>query len=221
MPLNLSKVGKILKTLNRVDLPTEFNATLPIKIEVKKQLSPIRYLIQLGKKEVQTKSYTPLIVGKKYFAQIKEKKGVIQITNLKEFPKILEDLEKIDVKEFKEKDILKHLANSNSKNEFIFWTNILLAYKNKIHHFIINEKRKAIMQFKYSKNRVKFYSVFSHLGEIEGEISEEFLIISSNYESTLKLIDTYKEELNLKIILKKEEAKPLFNFSENLLNLKA
>ena len=81
MPLNLSKVGKILKTLNRVDLPTEFNATLPIKIEVKKQLSPIRYLIQLGKKEVQTKSYTPLIVGKKYFAQIKEKKGVIQITN--------------------------------------------------------------------------------------------------------------------------------------------
>jgi hypothetical protein len=221
MPLNLSKVGKILKTLNRVDLPTEFNATLPIKIEVKKQLSPIRYLIQLGKKEVQTKSYTPLIVGKKYFAQIKEKKGVIQITNLKEFPKILEDLEKIDVKEFKEKDILKHLANSNSKNEFIFWTNILLAYKNKIHHLIINEKRKAIMQFKHSKNRVKFYSVFSHLGEIEGEISEEFLIISSNYESTLKLIDTYKEELNLKIILKKEEAKPLFNFSENLLNLKA
>ena len=224
MPLNISKLGKILKTLNRLEGIKEFNATLPVKIEVKKEINPIRYLIKLGNREVETKSNLPLIVGKKYFAQIKEYKSSIQISNLKPFPEILEILEKIPFKEklikFSKEEILHHLANSNSKTEFIFFTNLLLAFNEKIHYLIINEKKKALMQYKYSKNRVKFYAVFTHLGEIEGEITVDSLTIYSPYKATLRLIEQYKDELNLNLILKQKEVKELFNFSENLLNLK-
>ena len=224
MPLNISKLGKVLKTLNRLEGIKEFNATLPVKIEVKKEINPIRYLIKLGNREIETKSNLPLIVGKKYFAQIKEYKSSIQISNLKPFPEILDTLEKIPFKEklikFSKEEILHHLANSNSKTEFIFFTNLLLAFNEKIHYLIINEKKKALMQYKYSKNRVKFYAVFTHLGEIEGEITTDSLTIYSPYMATLRLIEQYKDELNLNVFLKQTEVKQLFNFSENLLNLK-
>ena len=224
MPLNISKLGKVLKTLNRLEGIKEFNATLPVKIEVKKEINPIRYLIKLGNREIETKSNLPLIVGKKYFAQIKEYKSSIQISNLKPYPEILEILEKIPFKEklikFSKEEILHHLANSNSKTEFIFYTNLLLAFNEKIHYLIINEKKKALMQYKYSKNRVKFYAVYTHLGEIKGEITTDSLTIYSPYMATLRLIELYKDELNLNLILKQKEVKQLFNFSENLLNLK-
>jgi hypothetical protein len=224
MPLNISKLGKVLKTLNRLEGIKEFNATLPVKIEVKKEINPIRYLIKLGNREIETKSNLPLIVGKKYFAQIKEYKSSIQISNLKPYPEILEILEKIPFKEklikFSKEEILHHLANSNSKTEFIFFTNLLLAFNEKIRHLIINEKKKALMQYKYSKNRVKFYAVFTHLGEIEGEITSNSLTIHSPYKATLRLIEQYKDELNLNVFLKQTEVKQLFYFSENLLNLK-
>ena len=45
------------------------------ELEVKKEINPIRYLIKLGNREIETKSNLPLIVGKKYFAQIKEFKS--------------------------------------------------------------------------------------------------------------------------------------------------
>jgi hypothetical protein len=230
MPLNISKVGKILKELNRISDVSEFNATLPVKIEVKKQINPIRYIIQLGNKEVETKSSIPLTVGKKYFAEIKEIKSKLQIGNLKEYPEILELLDKISLKSSKEKnlnlttlnkqEILHHLANANSKTEFVFFTNILMALQEKIHHLIINEKKKALIQYKYAKNRVKFYAVFHHLGELEGEITENTLTVYSPYNATLQLINLYKDELSLKLFVYKKEVSSLYNFSESLLNLK-
>jgi hypothetical protein len=225
MPSNISKLGKVLKSLNRLEGIKEFNATLPVKIEVKKEINPIRYLIKLGNRELETKSSVPLKPGKKYFAEIKEHNGKIQISNLKPIPKLLEILEKTvfhkKLTEFGKKEILTRLANSDSKTEFIFYTNILMAYQEKIYHLIINEKKKALLQYKYSKNKVKFYAVFNHLGEIEGEITETALTVYSPYNATLLLIKTYEDELDLDLVLIKKEIKPLYGFSENLLNLKA
>lgn len=146
MSLNLSKIGKVFKTLNRFEGIKEFNALLPVKIEVKHQINPIKFLIQLGNREIETKSYIPLKIGKKYLAQIKEGKYSIKISNLKEYPKILEILKKIDLKDKilspQKNEIMHNLANANNKNEFIFWMNILLSLQQKIYHIIINEKKK-------------------------------------------------------------------------------
>ncbi|GAB6073809.1 hypothetical protein [Nautilia lithotrophica] len=230
MPLNVSKLGKVLKTLNRLEGIKEFNATLPVQIEVKKEINPIRYLIKLGNREVETKSSIPLEVGKKYFAQIKEIKSKLQISNLKEIPEILTILDRIKFLNEKDKtfklhtfskdEILQHLANANNKTEFVFFTNILMAFGQKIFHLIINEKKKALIQYKYTKNKVKFYAVFNHLGEIEGEITTDSLTVYSPYSATLQLIELYKDELDLEVFLYKKEAKPLYVFAENLLNLK-
>ncbi len=227
MPLNVSKLGKILKTLNRLETIKEFNASLPVKIEIKKQINPIRYLIKLGNREIETKSYLPLIVGKKYIAEIKENKNQLNISNLKPLPEILDILEKIDLKKtnkslqtFTKQEIIHHLANSNNKLEFIFYMNLLLALNEKIHHLIINEKKKALLQYKYKKNKVKFYAVFTHLGEMEGEITTETLSIYSPFISTLKLIENFQDELNLKLFLYQKEVNSIYTISENLLNLK-
>jgi hypothetical protein len=224
MPLNLSKIGKVLKTLNRFEGIKEFNASLPVKIEVKKEINPIRFLIQLGNREIETKSYIPLQVGKKYLAQIKEGKYSIHISNLKEYPKILDTLKKINfTKEIltpDKKETMQHLANANNKNEFIFWMNILIAFNQKIYHLIINGKKKAIMQLKYKKNTVKFYAVFEHLGEIEGILYQKSLKLFCEFDSTISLINLYKNELPFIVEVNKKEIDSLYEFSENLINLK-
>ena len=221
MNLKVSEVGKILKTLNKFST-IEFNTTLPVKLEVKEKISDIRYLIKLGKKEVITKSYTPLKPGK-YFAMVKDFKGNIQISNLKPLPNIAIMLEKIDIKssDFKEKDkILTHLANAKTKDEFIFFMNILLSFERKIYHFFINENKKALLQYKFQKNRLKFYAIFNNLGEIEGEIYNNNLDIYSPYKNTLELIKTYSHLINLNVNVFLKDVKPIYEFNENLINLK-
>ncbi|GAX87369.1 conserved hypothetical protein [Lebetimonas natsushimae] len=224
MPLNLSKIGKVLKTLNRFEGIKEFNASLPVKIEVKKEINPIKFLINLGNREIETKSYIPLKVGKKYFAQIKEGKYSIKISNLKEYPKILEILKKIDfTKEIltpDKKEIMTHLTNANSKTEFIFWMNVLMAFNQNIYHLIINEKKKALMQLKYKKNSIKFYAVFEHLGEIEGILFHKNLKLFCEFASTINLINFYKNELPFIVEVNKKEITEIYQFSENLINLK-
>jgi hypothetical protein len=225
MPLNLSKIGKILKTINRFENIKEFNANLPVQIDIKKQLNPIKYLIKLGNREIQTKSYIPLKIGNKYLAEIKEGRYSIKISNLKEYPKILNILKKINfTKNFlapEKKEIISHLANANNKNEFIFWMNILISFNQKIHHLIINDKKKALMQLKYKKNTLKFYAVFEHLGEIEGFLFENSLKLFCEFDSTINLINLYKKELPFLVETVKKEIKPIYDFSENLINLKA
>ena len=225
MPLNISNLGKILKTLNRVSTPVEFNAALPVKIEVIKQINPITYLIKLGNRETETKSYLPLETGKKYMAQIKELKHSIRITNLKPFPKMLEILQQTNLpegfREFKKEDVLKNMANAENKNDFLFFANILLAMDKKIYHFAINQEKKALMQFKHLKNKVSFYAVFTNLGEIEGEITEFSLILYSPYENVLNLIKLYENEIDLNVKTVLKEPKSLYVFSDKLLDLKA
>jgi len=223
MSLNISKLGKILKTLNRFS-SVEFNSSLPVKVEIKKEINPITYLIKLGNKETETKSHIPLKVGKKYFAQIKEMKHSIQITNLKPYPKLLETIESIPLKkgfiEFKKDEIINNMINAKDKNEFLFFSNILLALDKKIYHFAINDEKKALIQFKYSKNRVLFYAVFMNLGEIEGEINEYKAIISSSYENVLNLIKMYENEIDLNIETFLKQPKVLYQFNDKLIDLK-
>ena len=223
MPLKISNLGKILKTLNRFETIGEFNKTLPLKIEIKKQIDEFNYLINMGnKKELISKSFVKLNPGK-YFAIINERGNNIEITNLKEIPKIFSLFEKLDIKEKNmTKDIiLHHLSNTLNKNEFIFFTNILLAFKQKIYHYIDKEK-KALIQYKYEKNKIKFYALFNNLGEIEGELYLNKLIIYSPFQNSLNLIKEYSDTIRFEVItILKKEIKPLFEFKEKLIDLKA
>lgn len=237
---NISQIGKIMKATNRLNMPTEFNSTLPLTITVKKQLNPIRYLLQLGKKEVEVKSYTKLEIGANYKAQINQLNNKIEIKNLSKIPTIFNKIPKtlnytIDdlIKENLNDDksykhfLLNHLANSNSKEEFIFFTQLLLAENQQIKHLFINEKKKkALMQLKYKKNRLKFYGFFEHLGAIGGEMflaDSIYLNLMVEFQNSLILINQNIDELKgIVVNIKQEKIKPLFEVSNNsLLNLKA
>ena len=224
MQLKISEVGKLLKTFNKFQT-LEFNTSLPVKIEVKEKLNDIKYLIKMGKKEVITKSFVPLEKGK-YFAMVKEIGNTLKISNLRPLPKIALLLEKIKFKSNNEvitkEHILTHLSNAQNKEEFLFFTNILIAMQQKkIYHLIINEKKKALLQYKYSKNRLKFYAVFNNLGEIEGEIYNNNLDIYSPYKNTIELIKKYCNLIDLDINVFLKDVKPLYEFNNSLLNLKA
>jgi len=224
MQLKISEVGKLLKTFNKFQT-IEFNTSLPVKIEVKEKLTDIKYLIKMGKKEVITKSFVPLKKGK-YFAMVKEIGNTLKISDLRELPKIAILLEKIKFKSNDEvitkEHILNHLSNAENKEEFLFFTNILIAMQQKkIHHLIINEKKKALLQYKYSKNRLKFYAVFNNLGEIEGEIYNNNVDIYSPYKNTIELIKKYSDLIDLNVNVFLKDVKPLYEFQNSLLNLKA
>jgi hypothetical protein len=236
---NISQIGKIMKATNRLNMPTKFNSTLPLTITVKKQLNPIRYILQLGKKEVEVKSYTKLDIGANYKAQINQTNNKIEIKNLSKLPEIfnkipnsidytISDLLKEDLNDKKSYKLflLNHLASSNSKDEFLFFTQLLLAENQQIKHLFINEKNKrALMQFKYKKNKLKFYGFFENLGAIGGEIlllDEIYLNLMVEFQTSLVLIKNNINELKGMVInIKQEKIKPLFEISNNnLLNIK-
>jgi len=236
---NISQVGKILKATNRLNMPTEFNATLPIDIVVKKQLNPIRFLLQLGKKEVETKSYTPLEVGAKYKAEILQTDSKIEIKNLTKLPNIfnkfpdtieysIDDLLKDNPLESNKKYksfLLNHLANATTKDEFLFYSQMLLAFNQEIKHLFIKDEKKALIQFKHKKRKINFYAYFENLGPIGGEIyltDEIYMILMVEFQNSFSFLTKYTNELNFNITIKNEKTKPLFEIEENnsLLNLK-
>jgi len=237
---NISQIGKIMKATNRLKMPTEFNATLPLTITVKKQLNPIRYLLQLGKKNVEVKSYQKLEVGVQYKAQINQTDSKIEIKNLTKLPEIFTKMPKTLkyttenlIKDNPLKDnthyknfLLNHLSNSQSKDEFIFFTQLLLAENQQIKHLFINEeKQRALLQIKYKKNRLKFYGFFENLGGIGGEIflgDTLYLNLMVEFQNSLELIQKYINELKgMSVTIKQEKIKPLFEISNNsLLNIK-
>jgi hypothetical protein len=232
MPSRISKLGKILKTLNRLEGIKEFNASLPVKIEVKKEINPITYLIKLGKREVETKSKLPLKEGEKFFAEIKEHKSGIKITNLKKYPKILELLEKIHINEKeknlskklfedKKEEIISHISRAETKEEFIFFSNLLIALDKNIRHLIIaGKKEKALLQYKKEKNRLTFYAVFKHLGELEGIVEKNKLTIFSSFDTTINLIKKHANELDMEVEAIKKNPDPLYFFTNSLLDIK-
>ena len=238
---NISQVGKILKATNRLNMPTEFNATLPITIKVKKQLNPIRYLLQLGKKEVETKSYTPLEVGAKYKAQINQTNSKIEIKNLTKLPNIfnkfpdtieysIDDLIKdnpLESNEKYKKFLLNHLANAQTKDEFIFYSQMLLAFNQEIKHLFIKDEKKALIQLKTKKRKLSFYAYFENLGAVGGEIlfaDEIYLNLMVEFQNSFGFIKSRIDELNGMIVnIQNQKVKPFFEISENenILNLKA
>ncbi|NPA55916.1 MAG: hypothetical protein GXO40_06085 [Epsilonproteobacteria bacterium] len=237
---DISQVGKILKAANRLNMPAEFNATLPLNITVKKQLNPIRYLLKLGNKELETRSYTPLEVGRQYKAIVTQHGDKIEIKNLHKIPNIfmkfpdsitysVDDLLEDDPLQSNEKYkqfLMHHLANANNKEEFLFYSQLFLAFNQNIKHLFIKDKTKAIIQMKPTKKqKLSFWGYFEHLGAIGGEIylaDELYLTLIVEFLNSLNFLQKHIEQLHMNVTLKQDTPPPLFEVTQtnSLLNLK-
>ncbi|TLD82518.1 hypothetical protein [Helicobacter trogontum] len=181
----------------------EINATLPMLLRILDKKGADRYLVQLGKLIIETQSNKELQIGTNYWANVKQSKDGLLISDLIKQPKMLENLAHAklklssnDLKEllnethkngntlesvFKE-FLLERLPLATSKQEFLELSNLLVALQNGVFSMVIQEDngKESLVQLKKQVEFLEFYSIFHHLGEING-------IVSLNEESSVCL----------------------------------
>ena len=191
---NIAKIETLLAKMSTA----RFNAVLPVNIDVKEKIDPTRYMLQIGNKQISTKSLINLEIGAKYWGVLKEdvsantvnlsglfkKPKFLQLTNQSFIPQFDQNsLEKLFSKENPKSELkallLQNLSNAASKSEFVTLSNMLLALNENVFSFILKEENKsAVFQFKKRKKSAKsnakedvsleFYAAFEHLGPING-----------------------------------------------------
>jgi len=215
-----------------------FNANLPVSIEVLKQIDATRYRLKLGRKELTTKSSKNLKEGQKYWANFSEGRGgILTISNLWKQPQLFEDeayflpisLEEFfESKSFNYNDfkafLLKQLSDEVlSKELFKTYSYMLLALsKATIHIPLLFKGKKVMVQFqKQADESLLFYIAYEHLGPLLGSISPTGFEIATMYDKSLHYLQ--KESPKLGMITHftlKKELKPLFDISDLVLDLK-
>ncbi len=198
---NLSPLAKIESILAKIsDAPIKFNTTLPVNVDVKEKLEPQKYLLQIGKKEMTTKSTLDLEVGKKYWGVMKNEtksKGV-SLSHLLEKPHLLQgkktllptmSLEKLEQiltqdkpKEAMKFALLEKMSTATTKQEFMSQANMLQALQENVFTFVMaHGNKETLFQFKKRKSKknkkessedskIDFYAAFENLGPIEGVV---------------------------------------------------
>lgn len=239
----IQKIANLAQNL-KVSSPTTYNAALPMLIKVLAQTKGDTYLLQVGSKQIQSKSHKELFIGQKYWGEMgKSSLGHITLRNLIPQPNILESFSKAplqfslqDLQELGEqkdifegfKDFLSQkLATSQSKEEFLFLSNLLLGLKSGVLSLAITEKNEILQMKKIGANTMRFSAIMPSLGIIEGEISitkgGNALSLKVMYESTKALLEknlSLLKGFRLSKITLDSSLKPLYEFKESLLDVR-
>lgn len=219
----------------------QFNATLPILIQVLKKTKANHYLLLVGNKTLETKSLKELEVGGRYFALMKHSSmGNIMLSSLRSEPKVPQNLIELSLGEAEE--ILKRpskmrelgeyaldkLAQSKTREEFLNWGFFLLGIQKNILSFWIGDaEKRTFLQIKAKKREIVFYAIFPHLGEMNGRIfsykNSLNLCLKVAYENVASFLHSMQRELigidELHINVE-ENISALFMPKEQLLDLK-
>lgn len=215
-----------------------FNANLPVSIEVIKQIDATRYRLKLGRKELTTKSSKNLKAGQKYWANFSEKQGgILTISSLFKQPQLFEneayflplsykdffDTKAFSYGEFKA-FLLKELSQESiSKTLFQTLSYMLLALsKATIHLPFLSDGKKVLLQFqKQADETLVFYMALEHLGPLRGTLNQTKLHIATMYEKSFHYLQKESPKLGMitHITLQSEIA-PLFDMSDMVLDLK-
>lgn len=219
-----------------------FNANLPISIEVLKHLELGRFKLKLGRKELTTKSQKDLKEGKKYWGNFYQGKGgILTISNLSMQPEIFQTydsfLQEEDAALFEtivlnpqnfKNFLLYNLSEEHlSKEQFNIFSSMLLAlHKDVVHLPFLKESKKTLLQFKYlSHTTLAFYAAFENIGPIEGILEHTGinleLTLHAAYDKSLfylqKELNTW--DISTKLSLQ-NEIMPLYDTNDLTLDLK-
>jgi hypothetical protein len=220
----ISQITQIAKIENLLaNLKTaRFNAVLPVTIDVlkKSEKNANEYQLQIGNKEIMTKSAKELDVGAKYWGVMKEDKdlGTLNLSQLLKKPKLLQMQRKNFLPELNDKTLqnliskenpkaelksvlLEKLSQAVTKNEFMTLTNMISALEHNVFTMVMKEDNQSTMfQFKKRKKSsggtssedatIDFYAAFEHLGPVEGVVS----VIDDEKKLTMSLF--YKESVD-------------------------
>lgn len=214
-----------------------FNANLPISVEVLKKLDSSRYRLKLGRKELTTKSHKQLFEGEMYWGDFSQGQGgILTLSHLCKQPRLFQDKESFlettlediigseafSLRTFKEA-LLEALLNKEcQKNHFKTFSYMLLALtKGVIHLPIRYENRRYLLQFISRKDTCTFYAAFENLGPLYGRITHDSLHLDGLYEKSLYFLEKELPKLGMIATLGlQKEIHPLFDADELSLNLK-
>jgi len=231
----ISKLANIDTNVNSKG-SMQFNSSLPITIEVLKNLGLDRYRLLLGRKEFTTKSQKKLELGSKYWGSFGENKnGIITISNLVKKPTFLQNDAKfldIEVSEFLtqisevpspistfKEWIIENLENDKTKKEdFLLFSDMLLALKDDIIHLPLKHNEKTnLLQIKLGSNYMEFYCAFNSLGPLKGHISGGVFNLEVLFSKTYY----YLKKSNIATFIKTvKPIEPLYNLDKLILDLK-
>lgn len=216
---NMAKIQQLLNTAKT----TEFNSTLPVSLKVLSKLSSLKYWTQLGKVQMEIKSFQDLKPGLNYWAEMKSSapKQAILLENLVRQPRLMDrdPFFMFSLKQFEnlitqEKPgtklktfLLERLMFTQDKNEFQFVSNMLLSLEHNILTIPLHfEDRSGYAQIKKTQSEktqqksIEFYALFQNLGAIKGRIFEDdadqlLMHLKSPFKSTLALLKGELSEL--------------------------
>ncbi|CAM2852170.1 hypothetical protein [Helicobacter burdigaliensis] len=245
----MAQVANLHNKVQNSTTPTQFNASLPIRLEVLEKYQGIRYMIKVGNVAMETKSIKELEVGKNYWALMGKSNGSITLSNLIKQPNLLKEtntplklnpelLEKFlqegaNPFEAMKQFVGERMASAESKWEFAFLSHMLMSLKQKVLTLPLHyddEKKDGFLQLKKRKvqelDALEFYSVFANLGATWGVLRNSNegvrLDISVMYESVARLLQHNLEELSFiqKVNINVDSSiTPLYDFSDQLLDL--
>jgi hypothetical protein len=197
----LGALAKIEAILAKIDPTTiKFNTTLPVSVDVKEQLAPQKFLLQIGNKALTTQSMQTLEVGKAYWGVMKEdvtlkshtlsqllqkphllqdKKGLFPTFNPQQLERLLQSEKPKEMMKF---TLLEKMAQATTKQEFMSLSNMLQALHENVFTFVMSHQQKeTLFQFRKRQNKkshqeeseevkIDFYAAFEHLGPVEGVV---------------------------------------------------
>lgn len=194
----LSQVAEVQNRLQNSTSAKQFNASLPVSLEVMERTHSMRYMLKVGNTALETKSLKELQIGMKYWAHMgKSSAGSILLSNLIPQPALWSNLSKsawrLSSKEMeslldssganpwdKLRALLgERLSMAENRGEFLFLGNLLLSLQQKVLTLPLryeNEKD-SLLQMRSKRSRggiteLEFYSIFVNLGAIKGKIFE-------------------------------------------------
>lgn len=242
----LDKIHAISALLkNSASKERTINSALPVMLDILEKERETLYKIKIGNLTTNSKSNTPLNIGQKYFATLRQTEAGLVLNNLTPYPKGLEILDGIKahstesilegLKNLKEDlhsslhhAILGDLASSKSKDEFLFIYQQLLSLQKGVLNFLVNEdgKNSLLQMKKTEENKLDFYALFANLGSINGAINMHnnriHATIYAQFPGVVSILKRDVDSLGFDSvqILLARNIKPLHTFSAQLLDLK-
>jgi len=198
---NLNPLAKIENILAKINASAvKFDKVLPVNIDVKEKLASKTYLLQVGKKEMTTKSMVDLEVGKQYWGVMKEDRNLksLSLSQLMAKPHLLQSkkallpnlslqkmeqlLQSENPKEAMKFALLEKMAHATSKQEFMTLSNMLQAINENVFTMLLShDNKETLFQFKKRKGKnsqdereedakIDFYAAFENIGPVEGVV---------------------------------------------------
>lgn len=230
-------VGIQANATNAHALAVNFNANLPVNVEVLKQMDASRYRLRVGRKELTTKSQKPLCEKETYWGNFSQVQGgILTLSHLWKQPRVFQEkayfidapLEGLIDDAHFSLPVLKQalldelLAQNIDKTLFTTFSYMLLALSKEVIHLpLLDEGRRTLFQCKPEANDLSFYIAFENLGPIQGIITENHLHLEVMYEKSLYFLEKELPKLDMIATLcLTKEIYPLFDTNELSFDIK-